>query len=114
MFRHFLTILIILSLTICWGQRTSHDFEKELKTQNSAIQSLRNEIEATKNRIQKEGRKEKTSARRVNNLSEEISLLQRLVREIAQESKSDFKVQLFSLYKKQRKHTWFHYLKIQI
>ena len=61
--------------------------EKELKEQNSAIQSLRNEIEATKKRIQSEGKKEKSSARRVSNLSEEISLLQRLLKEIDKEEK---------------------------
>ena len=85
MFRQIIPILIVFSLTLCWGQKISKDYKKELKAQNSAIQSLRNEIEATKNRIQSEGRKEKTSARRVNNLSEEISLLQRLVREIKKE-----------------------------
>ena len=65
----------------------SRYFENELKAQNSAIQSLRNEIEATKKRIQSEGRKEKTSARRVSNLSEEISLLQRLLNEIDKEER---------------------------
>lgn len=85
MFRQFIPLSIILSLTFCWGQKSSRDYEKELKVQNSAIQSLWNEIESTKNRIQSEGRKEKTSARRVNNLSEEISLLRRLVKEIKKE-----------------------------
>ena len=69
------------------AQQSQVDFEKELKQQNSAIQSLRNEIEATKKRIQSENQKEKSSSKRVSNLSEEISLLQRLVKEIDKEEK---------------------------
>lgn len=87
MFRQFIIILLTIFSGLVWGQRTQKDFEKELKEQNSAIQSLRNEIEATKKRIQSEGRKEKSSARRVSNLSEEISLLQRLFKEIDKEEK---------------------------
>jgi septal ring factor EnvC (AmiA/AmiB activator) len=69
------------------AQQSQVDFEKELKQQNSAIQSLRNEIEATKKRIQSENQKEQSSSKRVINLSEEISLLQRLVKEIDKEEK---------------------------
>ena len=69
------------------AQQPQVDFEKELKQQNSAIESLRNEIEATKKRIQSENQKEKSSSKRVINLSEEISLLQRLVKEIDKEEK---------------------------
>ena len=85
MFRQFIIILLTIFSGLVWGQRAQKDFEKELKEQNSAIQSLRNEIEATKKRIQSEGKKEKSSARRVSNLSEEISLLQRLLKEIDKE-----------------------------
>ena len=85
MFRQFIIILLTIFSGLVWGQRGEKDFEKELKEQNSAIQSLRNEIEATKKRIQSEGKKEKSSARRVSNLSEEISLLQRLLKEIDKE-----------------------------
>ena len=70
-----------------WGQRSQQDFEKELKAQSNAIQALRNEIEATKKRIQSEDRKEKSTVRKVSNLSEEISLLQRLVKEIDKEER---------------------------
>ena len=70
MFRRFIIISLSIFSGWAWGQNTQKDFEKELKVQNSAIQSLRNEIEATKKRIQSEGRKEKTSARRVSNLAE--------------------------------------------
>lgn len=76
-------MFIFSGLILC--QSSQKDFERELRAQNNAIQSLRNEIETTKKRIQSEGRKEKSSARRVSNLSEEISLLQRLLKEIDKE-----------------------------
>ena len=72
---------------LCWAQKDSRDYNQELKAQSNAIQSLRNEIESTKKRIQSESRKEKSSIRRVSNLSEEISLLQRLLKEIKKEEK---------------------------
>ena len=87
MFNYFKSISIILLVGFIWGQRSQQDFEKELKAQSSAIEALRNEIEATKKRIQSEERKEKSTVRKVSNLSEEISLLQRLVKEIDKEER---------------------------
>jgi len=87
MFRQFIIILAIVLVPLCWAQKNSMDYNQELKAQSNAIQSLRNEIEATKKRIQSESRKEKSSVRRVSNLSEEVSLLQRLLKEIKKEEK---------------------------
>ena len=87
MFNYFKSISIVLLVGFIWGQRSQQDFEKELKAQSSAIEALRNEIEATKKRIQSEDRKEKSTVRKVSNLSEEISLLQRLVKEIDKEER---------------------------
>ena len=87
MLRQIINVLFIFSVSINWAQKTSQDYEQELKAQSNSIQSLRDEIESTKKRIQSENRKEKSSARRVNNLSEEISLLQRLLKEIDKEEK---------------------------
>ena len=55
-------IIIILSvlLSYSFAQRSPRDFERELKAQNSAIQSLKDEIEQTKKRIQSENKKEKS------------------------------------------------------
>ena len=82
-------IIIILSILLSYpfAQRSPRDFERELKAQNSAIQSLKDEIEATKKRIQSENKKEKSSVRKVSNLSEEIALLQKLLKELAREEK---------------------------
>ena len=82
-------IIIILPflLSYTFAQTSPRDFERELKAQNSAIQSLKDEIEVTKKRIQSENKKEKSSVRKVSNLSEEIALLQKLLKELAKEEK---------------------------
>lgn len=81
------SISLIFLLGFIWAQKSDQDFQRELKVQSSAIQSLRNEIQSTKDRIQSENKKEKSSVRKVSNLSEEISLLQRLLKEIDKEEK---------------------------
>ena len=86
MYRQIIVFLLTFQGLII-SQRTQPDFQKELESQNSAIQSLKDEINTTKKRIQSEGRKEKSSVRRVSNLSEEISLLQQLLKEIKKEEK---------------------------
>ena len=85
----FVKIIIILPflLSYTFAQTSPRDFERELKAQNSAIQSLKDEIEVTKKRIQSENKKEKSSVRKVSNLSEEIALLQKLLKELAKEEK---------------------------
>ena len=80
-------IISITFFSLAFSQRTQRDFERELKAQNSAIQSLKDEIETTKKRINSENKKEKSSVRKVSNLSEEISLLQKLVKELVKEEK---------------------------
>ena len=80
-------IISITFFSLAFSQRTQRDFERELKAQNSAIQSLKDEIETTKKRINSENKKEKSSARKVSNLSEEIGLLQKLVKELVKEEK---------------------------
>ena len=80
-------IISIAFICLAFSQRSQRDFERELKAQNSAIQSLKDEIETTKKRIKSENKKEKSSARKVSNLSEEIGLLQKLLKELAKEEK---------------------------
>ena len=80
-------IILYLLLSYSFAQRSPRDFERELKAQNSAIQSLKDEIEQTKKRIQSENKKEKSSVRKVSNLSEEIALLQKLLKELGKEEK---------------------------
>ena len=80
-------IISITFFSLAFSQRSQRDFERELKAQNSAIQSLKDEIETTKKRINSENKKEKSSVRKVSNLSEEIGLLQKLVKELVKEEK---------------------------
>ena len=84
MYRLIIISLLILQ-SLIFSQRSQQDFQKELDAQSSAIQSLKDEIKSTQKRIQSENRKEKSSVRRVSNLSEEISLLQQLLKEIKKE-----------------------------
>ena len=51
MFRRIITYCFIFQ-GLVWSQRTDQDYKEELEAQNSAIQSLRNEIKATQKRIQ--------------------------------------------------------------
>ena len=53
-------ICFIIFVQFVYGQETQKEFEKELKIQNSAIESLKEEIERTKKRIQSESKKEKS------------------------------------------------------
>ena len=80
-------VISIAFICLAFSQRSQRDFERELKAQNSAIQSLKDEIETTKKRIKSENKKEKSSVRKVSNLSEEIGLLQKLLKELAKEEK---------------------------
>jgi septal ring factor EnvC (AmiA/AmiB activator) len=80
-------VISIAFICLAFSQISQRDFERELKAQNSAIQSLKDEIETTKKRIKSENKKEKSSARKVSNLSEEIGLLQKLLKELAKEEK---------------------------
>ena len=48
MLRQIISVLFIFSVSINWAQKTSQDYEQELKAQSNSIQSLRDEIEATK------------------------------------------------------------------
>ena len=59
-------IIFILTLILgsAFSQRSQRDFERELKAQNSAIQSLKDEIETTKKRIASENKKEKSSVKK--------------------------------------------------
>ena len=80
-------VISIAFICLAFSQISQRDFERELKAQNSAIQSLKDEIETTKKRIKSENKKEKSSVRKVSNLSEEIGLLQKLLKELAKEEK---------------------------
>ncbi|NIA18548.1 MAG: peptidoglycan DD-metalloendopeptidase family protein, partial [Simkaniaceae bacterium] len=67
------------------AQRGSRNFDSEIQSQSKAIESLRKEIIATRNRIEREGQKEKSTAKNISNIEQEISLLDRLLSELNRE-----------------------------
>ena len=69
-------------------QSSTQDFDEELDSQKNKIESIKKEIERTKKRILKEEKKEKTVARKVTILGEEIFLINRLLTEIEKEIQS--------------------------
>lgn len=79
-----LTTFILFSACVM-AQRGSRNFDSEIQSQSKAIESLRKEIIATRNRIEKEGRKEKSTAKNISNIEQEISLLDRLLSELNRE-----------------------------
>ena len=86
MFHKIIIILIALMHVGLFGQSHDRDYQKELQFQSKAVESLKREIAATRERIQNEANREKSAARRISDLSEEISLLDRLIGEIKKEA----------------------------
>lgn len=87
MIRQLIIISFAILSSLSLAQRSQRDYEKELQAQSGAVESLKREIESTRKRIQSESRKEKSSVRKVGNLSEEISLIQQLLKELKKEEK---------------------------
>lgn len=87
MIRQLIIISFAILSSLSLAQRSQRDYEKELQAQSGAVESLKREIESTRKRIQSESRKEKSSIRKVGNLSEEISLIQQLLKELKKEEK---------------------------
>ena len=87
MIRQLIIISFAILSSLSLAQRPQRDYEKELQAQSGAVESLKREIESTRKRIQSESRKEKSSIRKVGNLSEEISLIKQLLKELKKEEK---------------------------
>ncbi|MFQ6612111.1 MAG: murein hydrolase activator EnvC family protein [Fidelibacterota bacterium] len=87
MIRVYRLILFLVLVNFLTSQQSTSDFNQELQAQSKAVQALRDEINTTKMRIQSQARKEKSAARRVSNLAEEISLMERLLSELQKEER---------------------------
>lgn len=85
-FRYIICSCLLVSLAA--GQRSVSDFESEINTQSSTIETLKKEIERTRSRIANEQRKEKSAVERLSALEKEISLLNRLIVELKREKNS--------------------------
>lgn len=82
--RIFLSAIFIF-LVPAGAQKSSRDFDQELQSQNKAIEVLKQEIQNTRQRIERENVKEKSTARKITDLEQELSLIDRLISEINRE-----------------------------
>lgn len=82
---HHIIILIVLFLSIVNSQTSKRNYDDELRGQNKAINSLRDEIKVLQNKIRKAESKEKTVTNRISYLDEEISLIEKLIRALKKE-----------------------------
>ena len=82
---HHIIILIVLFLSIVNSQTSKRNYDDELRGQNKAINSLRDEIKVLQNKIRKAESQEKTVTNRISYLDEEISLIGKLIRALKKE-----------------------------
>ncbi len=85
MFRSFFVIIIFVALSAVYAQESAQDFESEIQYQSQAIRALKKEIAETRARLKSEARKEQSTIKYLSGLEEEISLLDRLVNQLAKE-----------------------------
>lgn len=78
----------MLIAQVNWAQTDDRDFEKELNYQSKAVQDLKNEIETNRKKLHSEENREKSAARTIANLEEEISLVERLIAQLKKEEAS--------------------------
>ena len=69
------------------AQTDQRDYNNELRYQNKAINALKNEIEQLRSKIKKTESRERSTARRISSLDEEIALTSRLVQSLKREEK---------------------------
>ena len=69
-------------LSCVFSQTAKRDFDEELHYQSDAINSLKKEIEELHSKIGKAEYQEKSAARRISNLDEEIALTSKLVQSL--------------------------------
>ncbi|MFQ6615055.1 MAG: murein hydrolase activator EnvC family protein [Fidelibacterota bacterium] len=78
-------LYLLLSGPSLYGQAGNRDFQKEINYQTRESERLKQEIEAARKRVDQESRKEKSTARNITALDEEISLLDRLITQLNNE-----------------------------
>ena len=80
--------ILFLFSSLAVSQTRNRDFDKEMNYQSQAVRDLKNEIAATRKKLQSEEKKEKYAARTIMNIEEEISLVERLINQIKKEEKN--------------------------
>ncbi len=84
-----ITFMIFLFSSLIVSQTSDRDFDREMNYQSKAVRDLKNEIAATRKKLQSEEKREKSAARTIMNLEEEISLVERLLYQIKKEQKEN-------------------------
>jgi len=72
-------------LSILFGQKNNRDYNEELRYQNEAINSLKDEIQNLREKIKKTETKERSTIRRISTLDEEVALITRLIQSLRSE-----------------------------
>ena len=75
-------VIIIMFSGILFAQSSSKGIDDQLKDQDNAINSLKNEISKTRKNIQNQKKKEKTTAKRISSLEKEMSLTTQLINKL--------------------------------
>lgn len=78
-------LVVILLLSILFGQKNNRDYNEELRYQNEAINSLKDEIQNLREKIKKTETKERSTIRRISTLDEEVALITRLIQSLRSE-----------------------------
>jgi septal ring factor EnvC (AmiA/AmiB activator) len=77
----------MLAFAVLSAQDTQRDFNAEIKSQDTAIEALKREIESTRAKIRDAERQEKTTANSISQLDKEISLTDQLLNKLKQEER---------------------------
>jgi len=76
------TIIILLLFGFAFSQSSGSDYEDQLREQNKAINSLKNEIAKTRSDIKNQERKEVSTAKKLTSLEKDMSLTMLLINKL--------------------------------
>tara|TARA_B100000809_G_scaffold169011_1_gene166343 strand:- start:6065 stop:7261 length:1197 start_codon:yes stop_codon:yes gene_type:complete len=87
--KFLLNILFIgLILSSAFSQTSKRDYKDELRHQNKAINSLNDEIQRLRGKIDKAESQERSAVKKILNLDEEISLTEKLIKALKREEEN--------------------------
>ena len=72
-------------MNFVFGQNPQRDYDEELRYQNDAINKMKNEIEELSSKLRKTNIIETTTSKRIINLDEELSLINKLIQSLKME-----------------------------
>ena len=79
------TIFLIVFVGDLIAQSDARDYSEELKYQNEAINSLKNEISQLRSKIKTAESRERSASSRISSLDQEISLTSKLIQSLKNE-----------------------------